>query len=536
VILLDHALRKADIVTVIGDALKLGMLGSLMICKVGGKFVNYPSYYVKEEINKDLKVTRTLMKEDKKHWDLALDLIRQEDYVIDPHFTLGRTPLYEGNIMWMDIHQIESLAESNGVYDKSVVKQLGEASAALLEQEFKKSRETGHNMVTNNFRHRIKVVEFWGNVIDPETGKLIDENMVWTIADDKYVLQKPEKNKLWHGESPFVTSPILRVPFSVWHRALMDAPTLHNIAMNELYNLILDGGLMEAHGIKQVRPAWLEDPSAVENGITPGMTLAANSQCPPGAKVLERVDTAAVSSGSLNVFQLVNNEFNQSSLTNDLRMGTMPSRAVKATEVVEASQTITSVTTGITKVIEVNFIDKLLRKSWLTEMQSLDIADSSELVDLLGEARAQELGSMSPEERFARTAVGVKFKANGVSSVLGKMKDFKKLTALMQTIFSSDILAQSFLQQYSPEKFLDEILYTLDIKTERIKITEEEKAANMLAQAQAQAQTQGMPAQGGVAGPNVQSQIPQAGAAEGMPTVESQIPRSGFAPTGGDQG
>jgi hypothetical protein len=530
-LILARHLIKTDAINHVGDLLKLGLLGSLMITKVTGKYVKKPEYYTMDKMNSQMQRVKELRRKDTMVWQLSLELVRHEDYYPDPIVRPGGKPLYEGQDIHMDLHEVRKLTQGpHALYDAAEVEKMAAKMGEEEDQKTKRARETGQNTTFSNYRNRVKLSEFWGDIVD-ETGNILHENVTWTIANDLYLIAPPKKNPFWHGESPFVVTPIIRVPFSSWHKALMDAPTAHNLAANELYNLILDGGIMTTHGIKQVRPDWLEDPTEVENGVGPGATLKANTNCPPGAKVLERVDTAAVSSESLAVYQLINAEFNQSSLTNDLRMGVLPSRAVKATEVVEASQTITSIFTGMTKVIEATHLaEGVLRKGFLTIMQNMNDMDSAELRDLLGKDRAIALAQVTPEERFAQTASGCKFSASGVSGVLSKMKDFKKLTALLQTVFGNELLAQEFLKQYSPGKFLDLIIRSLDIDTNKIKIPEAEKIAAMAANPAVAGQVGG-----GMGGPEMQSQIPQAGSEVNNPAerAESLIPRTNFPRTSG---
>lgn len=517
-LILNHQLEKAKIVSFISDNIKLGLLGSLMVAKVTGKYCNYPNYYISETLEKD-QVKKELRRANDKRWELSLQLVRHEDFHPDPIVRPGGKPLYVCEDIYMDINELYALAEGeNKIYDYAEVEKLAKNWAEEQERKLKVARETGQTVTYSNYRGRIKITECWGNIIDKSTGKLTEENVTWTIAQDNFLIAKPKKNPFWHGEHPYVYNPIIRVPFSTWHKALMDAPTNHNIAMNELYNLLLDSGMMSAHGIKQIRTDWLDDPSQVENGIPPGTTLGVSSNCPAGMKVLERVDTATVSPHALNIYNMQNAEFNQSALTNDTRMGALSNKQVKATEIVEASQTITSVFTGMNKVIEVDHINEVLRKSWLTSLQNMDSINNGEISDLIGEKRSIEVSSASPEERFVRCATGYKFAAHGVSSVLSRMRDFRKLTSLLQTISTSDLFIEAFLKQYSPQKFLDELMRSLDINTKRIKVSEEEAIALQ----------QSAPApMAGTTGPNMQSNIPQASTG-GNESVESRIPRANF--------
>lgn len=520
---LTRQLEKTQFMMQIGDAAKLGLLGSLMIAKVGGQWKPKYKYRVETKM-KNGSWTKKLLKIEDKRWQLRIDLIRQEDFRPDP---TGRG-LYFMQDIYLDYYEVLAMSEGkDAIYDKAKVEELHGESSDRYIREANRSRETGQDTAGNENRRRIKLTEIWGNFVNAE-GELIYENCVATIANDRVIIQKPTENPLWHGEHPFVCCPIITVPGSVWGKALMDAPSLLNMAQNEMFNLILDGGMMSVHGIKQIRENWLEDPSQVEDGIAAGDTLRANTACPPGAHVLERVDTSTVPQDGIQVYNLLNQEFNTASVTNDFRMGVQPYRQVKATEIVESSQAITNMFTGVVKHIEKHFIVPILSKSWAMCAQHMDDLDSDEMVSLIGQKRASEIQAMGPEELFAETVQGCKFEVFGISAQLNKQKDFTKLQAMLQTIASAPVLMEAFTKEYDFTKLLSEIMKSLDINTARI---EADEPVEQMAES--------MP---GEQGPDMQSQIPQAGAAgnqegpfsEAQPAVPgADFPASRATPAGG---
>ena len=153
------------------------------------------------------------------------------------------------------------------------------------------------------------------------------------------------------------------MPGSEWAKALADAPTQLGNALNELFNLILDGGMSSVWGIKQLRSDWLEDPSQVADGIPQGITIGVNSSAPPNAKVLERVDTGSLSSEALETYRVTDREFQSSAFTNDVRMGNVAERNVKATEIVSSNQALTGILNGIVKLLEEEFIRPILQNA-----------------------------------------------------------------------------------------------------------------------------------------------------------------------------
>jgi hypothetical protein len=125
---------------------------------------------------------------------------------------------------------------------------------------------------------------------------------------------------------------------------------------------------------------------------------------------------------------------------------------------------------------------------------------------------------LSEEEIFADSVNGLKFKVYGISRTLTKIKDFRKLQSMLQVIGSSEVFMEAFAKKYDFNKLLEEIMRSLDINTDKIKLPEAElgmEAANPMAALQG--------------APNAQSQIPQAGAAVNDNAEEAGgLPRSGF--------
>lgn len=510
----DHEIRKlllaqldkSDFYNFVLDSLKLGLLGSVMISKVHGCYVQSPHFLTQGKGDKE-----KLLRDKDKFWQLKLSLVRQRNYFPDP----TSEGLYKLEQIEMDMWALEQMVRRKpDVYEVSAFEALRGALASGNEMsDHTRAVETNQSPSSAGYRKRVKLYEVWGNCIDSQSGKLLHEKKVWLVANERFLLMKPQAYPSWLNTDPYVVAPLIRTPFSEWHKALMDAPTWLNQALNEIFNLIIDGGLQEAFGIKQVRENWLEDPSEIAEGIPAGTTLAVNAACPPGAKVLERVDSGSLSGGTVNAFNLASGEFNQSALQNDLRVGTLPPRAVKATEVVEASQSITSVFTGVAKSVEQPYVEKLLEKAWPLICQHFDEMDPAELKALLGDRRHAELARLSPKERFAQTVNGQRFRVFGITQTMNKIKDFRKLTTLLQSVSGNPQLAEAFIRKYDMTKLLGEIIKALDVNEDRIKHDTVDQAMNELSAPDAS---------GGLnlpAGPDFQSQLPQADA-EGSFEVE----------------
>ncbi len=508
--LMNYMLRKADYFTHVGNQTQLGLLGTVSISKVTGKMVPKPKFKTKSE-GKGRTYKKVVTVTDDKVWELRFDDIRQEDYYPDP--TGGK--LYELTEGMIDMHIVQQLAEGpDAIYDKEKVALLKPWGQDDL-QEFRKARETGQNQYIP-MRPRIKIGEYWGNIVDNVTGEILAENVVVTLANRSTIIRKPTANPLWHQRSPNVASALIEVANSVWGIAMMDAGVKHNRSLIEIFNLMLDSAMKAVWGVNQIRTECLDDPSQVTDGIRWGTNLRVNTSLPPGAKVAEPVITGDIPSEVFNMFNLLNQETLTAMKTNDMRMGAQSMRQVKATEVVASENSLTSEFQGIAKNFEEKKIQPELELACWTICQNWDLIDKEVFVSIFGKERGEELSQLDPQDVFVNTVNGMKFEVFGISLTLRRQADFRKWTTLLQIIGGSEVLTEAFLAKYSFEKLLGEIMTSIDLNKSKIEADQTTQPATP--QPQPGQPPQGPPQPGAAmaqpgaapgASPNTQSQVPQ---------------------------
>lgn len=465
----------------IGNALKIGALESLVVLKVHGNMVNDRVFTLEpgdRTINQEGSLEEKgenpkLVLKDRKVWKLRIDLVKNEDWLPDP----TGAGLYEIHSAERDLSYVMKRAEE-GVYSKAAVNRLVENHPDFRKDISlsRRARDAGQDEpIKPGFRKKVLIDEFWGTILD-DKGKIVHENVFCTIGNNEFVLRQPKPNPFWHQESPFVSVPLIRVPFSVWHKALFDHAAQINFAMNEMFNLIIDGGISSVWGIKQLRVDDLEDPRVVTGGIPQGETLIVKSTLPHGQKVLETVSEGTVPTDAMLVLEMLSREFAAAALSNELKLGAFPAKQVKATEVVELSQSQAATLDSITADVERELIGKVLRKSWLTMLQNIDDVSSDKIINAIGIKATFRLSRMNPAERFAAFANTCSFKVHGLSAVLSKVRDFQKLMALLQAVSTNPILLQAFFKKYSPDKILSHLMKTLGVNPEQMERDEEELA------------------------------------------------------------
>ncbi len=451
---------------IMSDVVKLALTESLMIVKVHGGMMPKRTFKFDRKSGK-------MEAEEAEEWRLRIDIIRPEDYYPDP----SGAGLYEIHSCEKDLHEVLAMSDKyGGPYKEAEVQKLIGQAEEKPDDEKRDAVHVGQNEpITPGSRKPVVIDEFWGTLLNPD-GTIAHRNVVATVANGRFLIRPPEPNPFWHQESPFVAAPLVRVPFSVWHKALYDSATDLNLAINELFNLIVDGGLAEVWGVKQLRLEDLEDPSQVTNGIPQGSTLAVKQTLPPGQKVMETVTTGAVPRDAMAVFEFLNREFNAAVLTNETKLGAIPAKQVRATEIVEASQSQAITLDGIVTDIEHAFGAKLLRLAWLTVLQEAEYIPDQALAGLVDRQVAELVIKSSPEERFSLFFGKTNFKMHGLSGTMAKAMEFQKIMALLQTIMQNPLLLQAFLKRFSAEKTLRKMMRTLNLNIDEITKSSDEEA------------------------------------------------------------
>jgi hypothetical protein len=444
----------------LSEGIKVGALEALMIFKVHGNFVNSTRYEATED---EVEPRRSEVN----HWKLRVDLIPPEHYFPDP----TGAGLYEIHSCERDLSYVVKRAKE-GVYSQAVVKRL-EEDFRQNEEEKRRALDRGHDeTIKPSFRKKVVIDEFWGTILDKD-GKVVMENAFFAVANDKYIIRQPIKNPFWHGESPFIAIPLIKVPFSQWHKALFDHAVQINFALNEVYNLIIDGGIASVWGIKQARIDDLERPEQVSGGVAQGDTLLVKSTLPHGAKVLETVSEGQIPGDAMALFEMLSREFSASALTNELKMGSMPAKDVLATEIVEMSQSQAVTMDGIITDIEY-YIVIMLRKIWLTILQNMDNLPTQKVIEVIGTRAAFNLSRMTPSQRFATMGSDYGIKVYGLSEVMTRTRDFQKMMAMLQVVIANPMLFQAFFQKYSPNRVLSSMMKMLGINPEQLQRDERE--------------------------------------------------------------
>ena len=512
--------RTIDFRLRISDGVITALLESYMVFKVHGR----------RQVNKVLAFNKKgdVERKEIEPWKLMIDLFPAEDYYPDP----TGAGLYEIVRAERDFHDVEKMAgtkeevdSGEKMYLQSVLDEIKESHRREAQHEAEKRTryQQGRNAPEPSARKRIVIDECWGAILD-DKGELVAENQVWAIANDDHVIRPAQDNPWWHGESPMVVVPLMRQPFTTFPMALYDQVVPLNLAINELFNLMLDGGLASVWGVRQLRADYLEDAGDVSEGIPQGKTLMVREDMPEGMKVLEQVTEGQVPPDALALFNVLDREVSSSAMSNEIRQGLLPAKQVRATEVAEASQSAAVVLDDVVGDMEMG-LSQVLRKSWLVILQNMGDISTDDIMGSLSVEEMLRIASMTPEERFRTMGHGASLKVSGISATLAKARDFMRLMSILSAAAENPLLQGVAVKKVDPEKLWNELLKMSNINPEKIERdeTSQDTPGEVLEGAGAVNAVTGAGGQ-----PGGQTQQPP----EGEPVLNSQITQA-QDPTGG---
>lgn len=457
----------------LADGVKTGLLETPVVFKVHGEERERDEW----RIGDDGEPERTGRRE----WRLCIDLLKPENVIRDP-FGRGLYTIHEDEF---DLSDIQALSEGEDpIYDPEVVAKLGETHVRVEREHEARRRHSSQKRDASPAKRRtVKITEVWGTILDdegavargPVRGMEGDQplrKVLWAIANDTHVIRKPEPWPYWHGRDPFVFMDLLNVPFSMINKALYDQVVPLNHALNELYNLILDGGLASVWGIREIRTAFLEDPTQVSDGIPQGATLVLNDNVPSGQSALSVVQGGQIPNDALQVYNLTDREFEVSALTSDLKMGLLPPKDIKATALTLANEAQSVMLDSIVFDLE-RGIGSIIRKALLTLIQNLDNADMMRVIRHFSDRAALDLLQLSPAQRFVQFTRS-RVKVFGLSATLARARDFQRLMAVLQIVAQNPLMMRAFMKRYSSDKLLQKAFKLLNVNPEDFERSPEE--------------------------------------------------------------
>jgi len=303
-------------------------------------------------------------------------------------------------------------------------------------------------------------------------GKLIAQNQLVVVANEREIIRGPEDNPNWHGKDWIVMCPTVDVPFSVYGRTYLENFRMLAATFTEVTNLILDGMFAGAIPAHQVWQDALADPTELAEGVYPGIVVTADPDWPAGKKFVELIEMGGVNADSMRVWESLKSELREGASANELSLGQVPPKGdITATEINASSRGSTVMQMGLAKDIDTRWLAPILELVMMTGLQHFDPEKNPTLANELGKDMATMIANHRRE--FADIQYG--YVAKGLTSAMERGQKVQGLTGALQVIGGNEVLAAAFQQDYSLSSLIAELLIGFDVDMDSIKKSDAEK-------------------------------------------------------------
>lgn len=498
--LIKYWLEKNKFVEIFGEGLIAGLLSNLIIFKVfwrNSEILNetvlpdkaYQTDIIKDKGKKENPFVKLLMEtsqqgitEEKilekdfyevlansQKQDLRISIIDPYDFYIDP---TGKNK-YCIHRSYMDLSDLKNVASSSG-FDVEEINKISE-DFKRQEARYKEDVRKGMNPSVSkpSYRKQIEILEFWGDLYD-ENGNILYQNCTWTVANDRYLIRKPTKNPFWHQKFPFVWGPLVKKPFSVYHKNYFEDSLGLAFALTELLNLMLDINSFATAKAFEIDLDILADPEDLVSGLYPAKVLKKRAGG-TNANLIKEVSLGTMSPQILRIYQEMDREYQNSARTTEFLLGKPSTRGrPTATEVTIKTQQSSAAIEEVASDVEENVLAPLLQMILVLCLQYQRNFDDMRLFVLQEEIVDKIKILAALDEKEKKQIVNIfNFKVRGLSGIVSKQANLEKLLTFIK--FIGDTPAVEYIDF---KKLMKKVLNNLELDEEDILLSDEEIELN----------------------------------------------------------
>ena len=366
-------------------------------------------------------------------------------------------------------------SEGNPIYNlaalEDAIRGAGDARSASANFTSDKDRQSGGSRETLSTRKKIRIHEFLCDLVDRD-GKLIAENQLVEMADERVLIRKPEPNPFWHGKDWIICVPMISVPWTTYGRTYVEGFASLAATFTELTNLVLDSTFITAMNAYMVWPEALADPTQLNDGMFPNKQYLADQDWPWDREFIRPVELGQVNPELFRIWAGIKNELMEASSENELGLGQLaPKSDVTATEIGAAERGGQAIHSNIAADVESTALNPMLEITYMTALQHADPAQDQELQQFLGEEWSAVLTQRRQEFRSRKFHMI----ANGLSGLIERAEQLRNMTGLLNIIGANETLAMAYQKEYSLPKTLGVLMRGNGVDTSQIKLDPNEQ-------------------------------------------------------------
>ena len=401
---------------------------------------------------------------------------------VDPRFVwldhTGRN-LYRIRRVEIDKHELKKMAretdsKGDALFNLDQIEAV--ANSIASEDQIKREQLSGTGQQITSTREPIVLDEYIATVVGRD-GKVIAEDALFVVANEKFLLRGPEKNPFWHKKDWLTFTPLVTTPLSVYGRSYMEDFGSVAKTFTILTNLILDAVYTSSLNAFAVIPEMLENPGQLSEGITPNkMFMLEGGQ--RAADFIQTIDLGNVSPESFKVWQAIKSELREAADINEVGLGQFaPKGRTSATEITQTQESSNSLIRSIAHTVETHWLDPTLDLVWKTGLQHIDPKDST-----MRAVAGEEMFDALIARRKELVQKPLTFRARGISSLIQKAQLLRSIMQVLQVMGTNELLLREFLQQIDIGKLVDLIIDLSGVDKTRLQLSEREKLIKQVAQ------------------------------------------------------
>lgn len=348
----------------------------------------------------------------------------------------------------------------NSPWLKEAIEQLKPEGNAQSEhtQEIHEDEGKSLGRSLSNRRRVIQLMECWGTFLD-EHGEVVKykcmdgeeiecENVYFTIANGETLISEPRKFPSWSGKSPFISHVIVRRNGDKLSRSNLSFGVDMNWVEDELVCAGIDASKKEAYNIISAKLHGFADPSQADGPLEPGETYLQNDSLGPNEKLFETQPTGKFPNGLIPILNLVQGAGSNNMNLNELSLsGSLPSKQVRATEIVASGNAQSGLFESYISDVEIGYMQKYAALVFSYSLQYKNKLDDEDLdVIFAGEPEERRLAfeEASARELHDEYAGGFKFQGKGVRSLAENQRQSATLMNMLNMIVANPLLADGW--------------------------------------------------------------------------------------------
>jgi hypothetical protein len=284
-----------------------------------------------------------------------------------------------------------------------------------------------------HYRKQALLWEFWGDLIDPHTQKVVAANQRILIANRTTIL-KMEDNPYWDGLPPYVICSPLAVAGRFPGQGLLEMNMSIKDGIDRLAQMQEDHLKFSVVPMLEVEASALENPEGdMQTGVQPGKVFYKRAGASPQA--VTGVAFPQLSNSSFNFQNAMEKEYQRGTFITDQAQGLLDVKGeTTATEIQQTQLQSSLILSDIAQNIEDGCLSFVAEKIWSRAFQFIDSTSKPTWSELLGPEIGGVLDQLPIQQRIQLTWGRYNFKAHGLSRAIERQQNLSKYKDLLETL------------------------------------------------------------------------------------------------------